>query len=134
MKNTLLLGLLAFGLANTSLAFADTSTDIVCLRDGSASAPRSDGSCAPGSFKLNANAWRESGDEVAVRKNGNGILLEPATFDNRYTYLLVHDGGGIGAVKISTRRECDKLAAQYNGHCMTAADAKGEFARLKSAN
>jgi hypothetical protein len=116
-----------------SLVLANSTATVVCLRDGTQSAPRDDGSCAPGVFKFDAKAWRESGDKVVVRKNGDGILLEPATFDRRYTYLVVRDGGGVGAVKISTRSACGKLAAQYSGQCMTAAEAKARFARLKSA-
>ena len=126
-------GLLAAGFANSSLALADSAPSVVCLRDGVQTAPRDDGSCAPGAFKFDAKAWRESGDKVVLRKHGDGILLEPASFDQRYTYLLVRDGGGVGAVKISTPSACGKLAAQYNGQCMTAAEAKAEFARLKSA-
>ncbi|MBN3761234.1 hypothetical protein [Burkholderia sp. Ac-20365] len=134
MKNALFLCLLAAGLSQTNWAFADMNNDVVCLREGTTSAPLSDGSCVPGASKIDAKAWRESGDKVVVRKNGAGILLEPASFDQRYTYLLVQDGGGTGAVKISTRAECDKLVARNNGRCMTAAEAKAEFVRLRSAD
>ncbi|MGY6257302.1 hypothetical protein ACXIVK_27975 [Paraburkholderia caledonica] len=135
MRNgTLLFVLFVVGLANSSLSLAETTPNIVCLRDGIQTAPRDDGSCAPGAFKFDAKAWRDSGDKVVVRKNGNGILLEPDVFDHRYTYLLVRDGGGVGAVRVSTRPECDKLATQYNGHCTTAAEAKAEFEQLKSAD
>ncbi|MFP3637766.1 hypothetical protein [Paraburkholderia sp. SIMBA_054] len=131
--STVFLGLVVSGLLGAPLAFADSAPDVVCLSDGVQTAPLRDGKCTPGALRIDAKAWRESGDKVVVTSNGHGVLLEPAAFDNRFTYLLVRNDGGLGGVRISTRRECDKLATQYNGQCMTAAQAKAEFARAKSA-